>query len=182
MKRRAFLFVLLSLIATTVVRSRDNPHYATSLPTKAVAVLEEAEQMTLFSLDPWTFQERPADAPLFHGQVILGEVVISKPEQCRQVSDELKRAVNASDGTMHMCFVPRHGLRVTRVGVTYDFVICYECGRVDTWLGEKRVEATGLTGKPDVFNAILRAANIPLPPTLEEAMKQAREPKKPTGR
>lgn len=184
MKRPIILLILLVLVAAVfvanVARSHKKYHLATHLPPKALEVLEGAEQMTLFSLEPGRLPPNAPSAGRFHANLILGETTISNPRQRRQISDELQRVVSASDGSFPMCFEPRHGLRVTRGAATYDFLICFQCGRVDTFAGEKSIESSGLKGTPGFLNDILRAANIPLAPTPEEMAKsvmEAAEPK-----
>ena len=178
-KRRILLLILLALLAAVfvanVVRSQRKYHHTTHLPQAAMEALEGAEQMTLFSIDPGRFSTSPPGTVRFHANIILGETVISRSEQRRQIARELQRAVSASDGTMYMCFEPRHGLRVTRGAETCDFPICFQCGRVDTFVGEELIESTGLEGNPQLFNDILRAANIPLAPTPEEMTKSMTE-------
>jgi hypothetical protein len=178
-KRRILLLFLLALVAAVfvanVVYTQRKYHHATHLPPAAMEALEGAEQMTLFSIDPGRFPTTPPGTVRFHANIILGETVISNATQRRQISHELQRAVSASDGDIAMCFEPRHGLRVARAGKTYDFLICYQCKRVDTFVGEESIESTGLAGNPQFFNAILRAANIPLAPTPEEMTKSMME-------
>jgi hypothetical protein len=184
-KRLTLLILLvlaIALVAANVARSYRKNHFATHLPPKVLEVLEGAEQMTLFSIDPGRFPSSPPGTQRFHGNIILGETVISKIEQRRQLAEELKRVVSASDGTINMCFEPRHGLRVTRGAATYDFLICYQCGRVEIFVGEESIESTGLKGKPQLFNEILRAADIPLAPTPEEAAAQGASTESPANR
>lgn len=179
MKRLILLLILLVLVAAVfvanVARSHKKYHLVTQLPPKAIEVLEGAEQMTLFSLDPGPFPPSQSGTVRFHANIILGQTTISNPGQRRQISHELQRVVSASDGGFPMCFEPRHGLRVTRGAATYDFLICYQCGRVDTFVGEESIESSGLKGTPRLFNDILRAANIPLAPTPEDMAKSLME-------
>ena len=60
------------------------------------------------------------------------------------------------------CFNPRHALRVSNGQSSYDLLICFECGAMEFFDGDKRVGDTGIGGPPDVLNSILLAASVPL--------------------
>ncbi len=75
---------------------------------------------------------------------------------------EFKTAIGHWNGVLAMCFDPRHGLRVTANGQTYDLLLCYACNQLYVYRGDRLVTSLGVTGSPRVLNDLLAAAKIPL--------------------
>jgi len=80
-------------------------------------------KFVLYSLDPGPLvhDESIATATVFHGYDILGRAEITDPDE---------RGARESDGSIGLCFNPRHGLHVEQNGGSVDFVICFECLQV----------------------------------------------------
>ena len=123
--------------------------------------------MTLYSIDPDSQKPRSPGDWLFHGYSVLGETVVADAAARQHVAQEIQQAVAASDGPPYMCFNPRHGVRVTRDSTTFDFLICFECDAIYTFVGDVRIDAIALHGSGTSMNNILRAAKIPIAPSHE---------------
>lgn len=149
------------VLATTLLVGCGSMSADSKIPTGVVAVLEDADQFELLSIDPDRPQERPRDD--FHGWKVLGRSQIKDAETRKKLLSALKKGVGENDGTAAACFDPRHGIRATHEGRTVDLVICFECFQVQFYVGEKREGGFLTTGSPQtVFDQVLRDAGVPL--------------------
>jgi hypothetical protein len=135
--------------------------------SRAWHTLADAEQYELVSLDPrhlgWGSE--------------LGHVAIADGATRERLNRSLLEGVWASDGTMFACFEPRHGIRVTRAGVTTEFVICFcfQCRQIRVVRGDQVVACFLASPSPEpVFDEVLKAAGVPLAPKDMESTAPAR--------
>ncbi|MEM9415638.1 MAG: hypothetical protein AAGA29_09205 [Planctomycetota bacterium] len=102
---------------------------------------------------------------LFHGYPILGHVNLTGTPEGAHLARLIEQARDRRQGLIAGCFVPRHGLRVIRGGVTVDYVICFECDQFH-WFIDAQSRAAGVQYFPpthdDAFTAPLTAAGIEL--------------------
>ena len=115
----------------------------------------------LFSLDP-DAQHAVHVSRQFRDYLILGETVVGSAASRQALAATLKRTVTAWDGGYAMCFHPRHGLRAVHGGNTFEFVICFECGRLYLYPNADDRLSSELEGKAGPFDELLVAAGIPL--------------------
>jgi hypothetical protein len=149
------------VLATTLLVGCGVTSAGSKMPASAKAVLEQADQFELLSIDPHRPQEKPQDD--FHGWKVLGRIQIKDAETRNKLLAALKKGVNDNDGIAAACFDPRHGIRVTHEGKTMDLVICFECFQVQVYAAEKREHDFLTTGSPQrVFDEVLRDAGVPL--------------------
>jgi len=156
--------VLLPLLIVTVLVGGGTLVYRLrrlqSVPAAAWHCLREPQQMILYSIHP----EEPADfvkgAAVFHGYRILGQVSVAARSEQKRVAAATQHAVLAALGEA-ACFNPRHGIRVSDGGHTCDFVLCFECGRMDYYLDHQTVGSTIIDRSPDALNAVLREGQVP---------------------
>ncbi|HEY3898342.1 MAG TPA: hypothetical protein VGM54_07000 [Chthoniobacter sp.] len=157
--------LLISLLVVAVTAATATLVYRLyrlgGVPPAAWHCLREPKQMVLYSIHP----EEPADfvkgASVFHGYRILGEVpVTAVPEQGRVVDAVRHAVLTALDPAV--CFNPRHGIRVTDGQHSCDFVICFECGRMDYYLDNTDLGSVPIGGSAESLNAVLRKAQVPL--------------------
>lgn len=149
--RLAIVLVLLLVVGLLFFRR---------MPRDVLDVLETAEQFELLSVNP-DFEVRDD----FHGFAILGTMTIAD----RGTRDELIRALRAgmrsSDGTVLACFMPRHGIRVTRGTEVTDFVICFECQGVRVYQPGTQPKHFTVSKSPEqVFDRVLTEQKVPLAP------------------
>jgi hypothetical protein len=121
--RLGLLLVVLGIATVVFFAELQN-----TLPPDARAAPEKA---TLYSLDPaGHYRAHPGDVR-FHGFKILGYAdlnVLQTAEACRAFRWAIFEWYGSAE-----CFDARHGLRVTSNGHTYDFLLCYECGRLEVY-------------------------------------------------
>ena len=131
--------------------------------------VEVPDKLTLYSIDGRnhgsSLPPGPAAGETFHGDPVLGKVVIEDAKRREALIAALNRGLAASDGTMAKCFWPRHGLRAERNGTTVDYVICFECLQVATHRGESVVTVAIDKSPLPAFNDEIKRALLPLAPS-----------------
>jgi hypothetical protein len=150
---------LLPTICAWTTEKKDN-----KLPSDARAILEKAEQLELLSLDPAVEGVKAAEG--FHGWKILGKTVVKDASTRKQILTALDKGIAESDGNGAKCFDPRNGIRAKRGNKTVDLVICFECGWIYVFHGDKedRQGVAVTTGTPQaVLDKVLKEAKVPLP-------------------
>jgi hypothetical protein len=160
MRSRRWL-IPIALIATTVAYF----HFRRDLPRSSLTALRSAEQFELLSLHPEMTYSPGPHVPLsrFYNHEILGRTTITDPATRQQLVDALRSAARQSDGSIAACFMPRHGIRVTRVGQVTDFVICFECRVVHIHRHGQPTAYVPITRSAEpLFDAALQRAEIPL--------------------
>jgi len=184
---------LLSLLLATALLAQGAPSESAPPSSTAPAAqdnsraiadgmkaLHAATKGILYSLEPWGYsdpQDLPADKTL-HNTIILGQMDLN-PKQLKTVVDEFQSAMDKWDAKMSDmppgsgigfgCFNPRHNLRITMDGHTYDFLICYECGNYVLYQDGRQIKNWGLVGSPKALNDLLAAAKVRLSQSVVEA-------------
>ena len=85
--------------------------------------LEKPGELEVYSLNGETNEKDG-----WHGSKVLGKATVKK-EDATKLAGTLMKSVTEGDRGAR-CFIPRHGVRATYDGKTYDLVICFECGWV----------------------------------------------------
>src|SRR5262245_37352099 len=100
----------------------------------------------------------------FRGYPVLGKVEVTDPQERKRIAATLKASLGSED-KMSKCFCPRHAVRFTQKGHTFEYLICFQCsdfseyvdGEHGRWGGfDPSVKAT--------FNQPLVDAGIPIAP------------------
>lgn len=154
--------------------SPANPNYVrppNKLPDDAVEALKSGVKFILFSLEPLPPSEeietlKPEQK--HHGFKILGstEIVnaVTRDSAIASITEGVKKHTSEGSG----CFLPRHSLRVTAAnGKIYDFVTCFQCTKIEVYLGDKEIGGAGIVGSQKPLDDILTAAKIPLAKPME---------------
>jgi len=115
----------------TVQIPMDACDHTNFIPAAAKTILEQADTFELLSLEPH-FQGRHVKGA-FHGYKILGSTAIQDASTRKRLVQELEGGVAENQCWITMCFNPRHAIRVTRAKKYADFVICFECSRVEIY-------------------------------------------------
>src|SRR5262249_35831881 len=136
------------------------------LPKEAKEVLDGAEKIELYSLDP--ADGKPTkDADGFHGWKVLGRTEIKDADTLKKVRAALDKGIAEGEGAA-ACFKPRHGIRATVKDKTVDLVICFECLTIQAVVGDK-VQPVWTSPSPQkALDTILRDAKVPLPKQKDE--------------
>ncbi len=143
----------------------DRPNNELSAEIKAV--LDTGERFVLLTLDPTNPAGRDASNPLpddaFHDYRVLGRTEISDRKERAELLQALYQGVQESDGSVALCFSPRHGISATLAGETVDLVICFECLSMEVHSKTKGGVLT--TDYPrSTFNRVARRAGLTVAP------------------
>ncbi|MGO8901097.1 MAG: hypothetical protein ACLQU5_22485 [Isosphaeraceae bacterium] len=131
-----------------------------SIPADAKAILENADDFELLSLNPNHLNVKPKED--FHGYEVLGKKAIAKAD-CKQLVDAFEQAVAEKKTLPAHCFIPRHGIRVTRGNESADFVICFQCHQVRGYVtGQKESWFLVSSAPAALFNKVLRGGGAKL--------------------
>ena len=99
----------------------------------------------------------------FHGLLVLGKVDIKDAPTQRRILEALDKSKAQGDG-IAKCFYPRHGVRVVDGGRETDYLVCFQCSWLQTFLDGKlktEAEAVSRYAQP-LFNQVLDDAKIPV--------------------
>ncbi|AMV23710.1 hypothetical protein VT84_04810 [Gemmata sp. SH-PL17] len=127
------------------------------LPGEILTALENATEIELYSLNGDT---RTQDG--WHGAKILGQTTV-KVDDAKKITAAMVKSVSEGGQGMR-CFIPRHGVRVTHDGKTYDLVICFECQwvKIYTDKDESPQKVRTSASAQELLNQILTDAKVPL--------------------
>ncbi len=125
------------------VNDNSNQEYARLVESRLVAqremapklasAIESCSEVRLYSLDPGYYSKlsrlfwRLKGGKELDQYRIIGSVLLKKPEEIRSLAESLRHAIESSDGTVAMCFNPRHALRFKASGREVSIVVCFEC-------------------------------------------------------
>ena len=153
---RRSLAVLALLACSALPACADN-----KLPADAETVLDKAEELELYSLDPTECDKKPKDG--FHGWKVLGKTTLKKKEDRQKVLKAIRKGIADSDGSVAGCFNPRHGLKGKAGGKTVELVICYECLSLEVYVDGKRSSVLTARSPQPELDKVLRGAGVKLP-------------------
>ena len=133
-----------------------------TLPEKAKAILDQAQSIELYSLDPVESDKTPPRDGGLHGWKVLGKTTLTenaKQELLTTVTAAIAKKANGA-----RCFWPRHAVRAVHEGKTVDLVICYESSWVHVFFDKDQNPTVLTTGSAqEELNKVLRDAKVPLP-------------------
>jgi hypothetical protein len=155
MKLQILGLLLLALAAVPIRGAEKNK----KIPVELDAVLSAAPKAILYSLEPITEPNPPG--PKLHGFKILGRTNLDQKQTVAAVN-AFKVAISDCGRASVACFDPRHALRLTKDGQTYDLLLCYACQNLYVYRGDKLFTSFCARGSPKTLNELLTAAKIPL--------------------
>ena len=106
---------------------------------------------TLYSLDGDRYPGEPAPegAQLLHGGLVLQECDITSTATREKIFRALDDGIDGYGGGVPVdCFRPRHAIRVDSMGVTVDYLICFQCRNYYIYEGDKMVSGGHTTSSP----------------------------------
>ena len=144
------------------------------VPGDCRRVLEQPDQFTLFSLDPYTLVRDPetgegvygCSGGRFHGFVVLGHTAV---EDAARRAELLHALYEGFAGAIRPrpCYEPRHGIRATRGKQAVDLVICFTCSPVQVYpdAASDCFSWYKVSASPrPFFDQVLTQAGVPLCP------------------
>ena len=134
----------------------------------SILYLQTPDELTLYSIDGRDFPpgQQPKTDEQFHGYPVLGKVEMPDEANREKLMQALNNGLGQNKATSG--FSPRYGLRAVTDGHPYDYVICFECERVQIHNGpDFGYHGIDDTPRP-IFNEYLTAAGIELAPPVEK--------------
>ncbi len=120
------------------------------------------DSMTIYSLDG-TYEEGHSKEPsgeMFHNYPVLGKVEIVSAQDRTAILASVKKGIAKSDGTEAKCFWPRHGIRLTQSGKTIEYVICFQCRRLNEYIDGKASHKLTTKSPAAVLDKHLKDAGV----------------------
>jgi hypothetical protein len=154
MKFLAFSLLLIGIVSTQAAAPSVN-----ALSEEAVQAMRSPNSAILYSIEP-AEQPKPGDK-VFHGFKVLEQTNLD-PKQAKLAADAFQKAVRDWDSVTYESFEPRHALRISSGGHTYDFLLCYQCHELDVYKDDKLLDNLGVAGSPKFLNGMLTEAHVPL--------------------
>lgn len=152
------VMAILSLLVAPMfsIHAENSP----KLPPDAANALHSATNVVLYSLEPLG-ELTPKDKTL-HGVRILGETKLDARRSRVAINAFESAIATGATNFGARCFEPRHALRVSADGQTYDFMLCYECQWLALMRDDKEIVRVCAIGVPVDLNKLLTGAKIPL--------------------
>ena len=132
------------------------------IPDSVRTILEKADQIELFSMDPSVAGDKIKDN--FHGSHVLGKIVIKDGETRTKLMKALTKGVKDKQTEVRTAaFYPRHAIRATHEKTTVDLLIGFDDSAIIVYNGDTFKGFVFTTASPQpVFDQVLRAAKVPL--------------------
>jgi hypothetical protein len=158
---RLLVSVALAVPVISGCAARPATHDESPSLSRDMRIAMQSPSVELYSLDPARRDDPESGSWLGFG--LLGRVRLDG-EAAQRATSELLRAVDDSDGTVAMCFEPRHALRAQSGGHVYDFLLCYECLSMNVFVDGRFRVGVAVAGNGDALNGLLRERGIALAP------------------
>ncbi len=130
------------------------------LPASAKAVVDQATQVILYSLEP---SEKEGKGDTLRGWKVLGKTALEDVKSRTKLLAEFAKAIAAPHEGGAKCFEPRHALRAVHDGKSAELIICFECRWVSVYVDGKFIEQIEISDMAQpFFDQVLRAAKVPL--------------------
>jgi hypothetical protein len=156
-----FIVPVLALALIVPLRAAEEKN---KVPEAVEAILDKADAIELYSLDPARPKDKPKDE--FHGWRVLGHTTVKDDDARKALVAALVKGAEDNKGVAANCFNPRHAIRATHDGKTVDLVICFECMQVQGYTDKSdksNVYFLVTKGPQGEFDKLLKAAKVPLP-------------------
>lgn len=137
----------------------------------ALKALSEAKEVTLYSLTGWGKGDLPQENA---GQVGGYEVVefrVLSGGLAEEVSTAFRSALDGENGAS-ACFDPHHALTVKSQDHTYDYVLCFGCGKMGLYENGKFFSMIDAQRDAELLNALMLKAGMDLPPEYQKSAEQ----------
>lgn len=144
---------------------RDAKQVVSAFGKEGRAVLEQADAVTLFTLNPHRLVngKLSPETERLRGYGVLGKAAIDDAAKRRRLVEAVYEGLKGEGAGPAQCFWPRHGLRFVKGSETVELLICFECTWVYVYAPGAEHETRLLFGagvKP-VFDSILKPLKLP---------------------
>ncbi len=135
-----------------------------TIPKQAFEALEKSKFFQSYSITPNDYDKKH-----LHGHGIRAQINITDKKNLLQITNHLNYSIDKSNGATATCFNPHHAIRVKYQGITWDWVICFQCTEALVYKsGYMHPYVVSLTQSSEFFNSITTKYNLG-DPFAEEA-------------
>lgn len=131
----------------------------------------DAQTFTFYTVDPdprkaarhRTEGADEAEVETLRDWVVLGKVEVTDKADRRMLLAAMQRGIDESDGSVALCFNPRHAMRIGDGTDSIEYIICFECLQVQTHysVGGQKTDRTSDTPANE-FNAFATKKGLPI--------------------
>lgn len=137
----------------------------------ALEALSEAKEVTLYSLTGWGKGGLPqVDAGPVGGYEVV-EFRSLSGGLAEEVSTAFRSALDGENGAS-ACFDPYHALTVKTQDHTYDFLLCFGCGKMGLYENGKFFSIIDAQRDAKPLNTLMLKAGMDLPPEYQKSAEQ----------
>lgn len=151
----AVLAILIAIASAWIIYTPHNRY-----PAAGLEALRTDKNAVIYSLRP----RGPSNEDIsgtFHGHGIIGQATLSSAVDRALFADGLAVSTKGVWDAA-ACFDPHHGFRATGPSGTFDFVLCYGCGRAQVYHPDGHLEEILFHGRPEALNEYLTRHGIAL--------------------
>ncbi len=127
-----------------------------NIPKTAFQALEQSKTFHFLTLIPGGPIRTTNNNIFLHSHKILGWAVIKDKSIRMAILNNLYRNIESHDDKVADCFIPRHGIRVDVGGITWDWVICFECQKIRIYTSNCNEYYIYVKNNGQFFNQIAR--------------------------
>lgn len=158
MKRALYILISILILISSVAWI---PGLFNRFPSATLDAISNDPGLIFYSIEPSAGPTAEPGSASFHDWPILGQTVLSRPEDRETLNDSLRRAARGAWDSAS-CFEPRHAIRATNGIETHDVLICFQCSQAAVYLPSGQIKWVPIRGTPDSLNQLLTAAHVPL--------------------
>lgn len=156
------------VVTETVAPTKEEPkakekEIDKSLLTHEVElILQLPEKATIYSLEPKYIERILTGEELFDNYKVLGKSELTSEEMAIAIHEVEKFALESDQSLKSVCFSPVIGLQITSGKKFVDFLISFDCTRMQIHSNTKvKFKEIIINAKPDELNKILEKYNMP---------------------
>lgn len=125
-------------------------------------ILQLPEKATIYSLEPRYIERILTGEELFDNYKVLGKSELTSEEMAVAIHEVEKFAQESDQSLKSVCFSPVIGLQVKSGNKYVDFLISFDCTRMQIHSNTKvKFKEIIINAKPDELNKILEKYNMP---------------------
>ena len=149
-----FLFILLGCKEEFRL---NKPSSVQGDPQELFSMVNNHDKVIFYSLEPSGMLK---EKKIFHNYSILGSKELKGKEHKELIFENLYKAIEENEGDVAPCFMPRHGIRVSKGEKILDLVICFQCSSVVVH-STKRT-SIAINGDRNIFDKVAKKLNMEL--------------------
>lgn len=145
-----------------IVKEKEKEVDKSLLTHEVELILQLPEKATIYSLEPKYIERILTGEELFDNYKVLGKSELTSEEMAIAIHEVEKFALESDQSLKSVCFSPVIGLQITSGKKFVDFLISFDCTRMQIHSNTKvKFKEIIINAKPDELNKILEKYNMP---------------------